>query len=817
MSAVRRNPLQFSAEIALALAIVVPPFIFGGREAVGQLVLAMLALCAGALALVLRLREGPVWPRWRRPEVIVPLAALALIVITTLPLPAGLIRFASPGLGRLLPEWTNGGLSGLIPDDWHFVSLVPALSREAAFLFLVYAILFWSTLQVVRDAAAARRLFNAWFLCGVAVAVCGLMHFLFGNGKFYGLWELWWVRPEHQVRMPFTNRNHFAGFLALTLAPALFVTLRPDLSDLRKRSGWKDLRLLFGVIGILVIGAAIFLSQSRGGVVAALVALALAACALGRSFRRRETIVALIVSASAVIALVVLFGAGEPWHRIHDFIRGGQPADVVTNGRLSLWWADLHALADFPLFGAGAGSHPYVYPLYLESSPELLFSHAENGYVQIALENGLAGLVLLIAAIAYLGAPGLRAWRRRQRSTRDTRTEIALIVSVVIAVALVHGLVDFVWYVPAYAASVAVIAGLARGFCQPESVPATESRATLSQRAAWAMAFAAVAIATTIHFGDLLRAQHAWAEYRALAKQELAAGEAAEHVLREELACLARAASYRPGHPETLLRIAELRQRLNQPSEKPDMSCASFCQALRACPLLGSAYLQLARHTAASDDRATAACLREALLVRPSDASLCFALGNEYWRHGKSQAASACWHRAVGLNPALQVELLSVLASHLSAEELIAFWQPDFAGCQILVDYASRRRLAGPLRLFAGRALAELRTDSRRGGDPQAWLALYESCRQADLTREAEESLHRAIASDLLCVEARIKLIDFLQRSGRPREAQAQFEQAFALFPENSALLALRTGADAKDHTDNQAAADDNRWMREGR
>src|SRR5207253_1694467 len=96
------------------------------------------------------------------------------------------------------------------PGGWPYFSLAPGLSREGTLLFSLYVLLFWSTLVTVRTSRGARRLLGVLFLAGAAVAAAGILDYLFWNGKFYGLWGLWWVQPERHVRTPFTNRNHFA-------------------------------------------------------------------------------------------------------------------------------------------------------------------------------------------------------------------------------------------------------------------------------------------------------------------------------------------------------------------------------------------------------------------------------------------------------------------------------------------------------------------------------------------------------------------------------------------------------------------------------
>src|SRR5438270_9828091 len=185
-AAAREGPagvLDRALEVCVALAVAVPPFLFGGREAYGQLVLAALVLAAGSLWAVRLVRRGPRGIPFRRPEVFLPLAALALGLLMWLPVPPGLVRALSPGMARLLPGWADGSVAEL-GGGWPHFSLAPGLSREGTYLFLLYAVLFWVTRDTVRSPAAVRRLFGVFLLTGVAVAAVGLVHYLFWNGKF---------------------------------------------------------------------------------------------------------------------------------------------------------------------------------------------------------------------------------------------------------------------------------------------------------------------------------------------------------------------------------------------------------------------------------------------------------------------------------------------------------------------------------------------------------------------------------------------------------------------------------------------------------
>jgi len=462
--------------------------------------------------------------------VFLPLAAIGLTVVTWISLPSTLIQTISPGVARILPEWNRENPKsearnpketpstksqipnqaeasdigawnlGFVSDfalrisnlpvlaGWHSFSLTPGLSRDATLLFLLYALLFWITLDTVRHRESVHRLLRTLFAAGVGVAALGLLHYLFWNGKFYWLWDIWWVDPERQVRAPFTNRNHFAGFLALTLGPGVavlttlirdgkathyFITDRPTFS---RRT--HELKIFLTAGGIALILAGIGLSQSRGGMIVGLmVAIACVAGSLQAGLNRISGMAAASVILLTSLGLVATFGRQDPFQRTAQMLEGNQTLDDISNARLQLWKADLHAVSDFPLLGSGPGSHQYVYPLYLEKAHHFTFTHAENCYVQILVECGLAGVALLLAGIFFLTRWSWRGLQGEEQEASRFGSELAVAVSVSLLAALIHAVVDFVWYVPAYAATVAVLAGMSRSLARRKEIAALYDRA----------------------------------------------------------------------------------------------------------------------------------------------------------------------------------------------------------------------------------------------------------------------------------------------------------------------------------------------------
>lgn len=103
---------------------------------------------------------------------------------------------------------------------------------------------------------------------------------------------------------------------------------------------------------------------------------------------------------------------------------------LVTSGR---------AVRDFFPFGSGLGSFRSVYQLYEGPSRVngTYVPHAHNDYVELAVETGLPGVLLIIAFLAWWGRAALRAWRYEEASAFRRAASVAS------GAILLHSVVDF--------------------------------------------------------------------------------------------------------------------------------------------------------------------------------------------------------------------------------------------------------------------------------------------------------------------------------------------------------------------------------------
>lgn len=513
---------------SLAGCIFVVPMILGGRHALGHFTLAVAAATA-ATAWWCRqcLIERPYWRRSAAHLLL--LAAIGLVAVQLTPLPDGWLARLAPRTAELLPLWDRAASeSGLGP--WRLISLTPGPTRAGLVLLLCYAIVFWVTVQRIRNLDDVERLLRFAALSALAMAALGIVQYLAGNEKFFWVYEHPFAGTSDGAKGAFTNRNHFAHFLAMGLGPVVWWVQDGLRRGRREAAGFRTAsspprvgdfgagtRLI--ALGVLVFG--ILLSLSRGGAIAGGLAAAasIAVCYRGGSLRGRFALglaaVALLLAASLSIV-----GHDRVTDRWEGLASGSWDEVDRSGGRRTIWKATLAAIPDFRWAGSGIGSFREVYPMYLQDRGNAeYYTHAENGYLQVVLEAGLAGAVLMGLAIAVCGYWSLAALR----SAASTRMFAAAgAAASVLLVSAAHSAVDFVWYAPGCMVIAVIIAACVCRLRQfTRGVERRQrDRFVLPRAAAWLAAAAAGGLGVWMISAEVgpLGAESHWLNYERLSR-----------------------------------------------------------------------------------------------------------------------------------------------------------------------------------------------------------------------------------------------------------------------------------------------------------
>jgi O-antigen ligase len=350
--------------------------------------------------------------------------------------------------------WPMGAFGLLI--FFQIVFRVSAYQHDTingALLFSAYAMLCFLATQMLLRRAQARKLAVILSVYGCAVALLALLQGVSPNGKIYWLRE---PRMGGWIYGPYVNHNHYAGLMEMLVPIPLILSLT--------RMAHKKERLLAAAAAAIMAGT-IFLSGSRGGMLALLVELMVLAVIVVRQQKGKRLALAAAAFIAIVIALSVWLGGAELGQRI--FSISTETRSEISGGLR--WNIDRDGLKMFlnrPVMGWGLGTFPVVYPQFRSFYTNFFVNQAHNDYLQLLVETGLMGFGIMVWFVIALYR---QAWKKIGNWTTDVSGAVSLACILGFTGILVHSAVDFNLQIPANAAFFYVLCtvGGSAPFAQP--------------------------------------------------------------------------------------------------------------------------------------------------------------------------------------------------------------------------------------------------------------------------------------------------------------------------------------------------------------
>ena len=307
----------------------------------------------------------------------------------------------------------------------------------------------------------------------VAIAICGASQMFWGIAQLsiYPDLIFWGVKNPSETSVPFgtfLNRNHAADFIGMSLACMIGLARWRFASDNHRwNSGYgvgSHVRAIIANpitltiwIGVIWLSLGMLLTFSRGGWASGFVATLLVALCwkrTGKSHRGATTIAALLTIVVAFSAVQFL-GFGD---RINSRVDDLEFQKVLSDSRFDHWREALPAAIDYLPFGSGMGTYGYAY-LPFNPEPEAgWFTHAHNQYLEILMEAGLPGILLVLAGLYIAVRAGLNLCAN-DRSVSKQALGLAALAAIVIQA--FHAITDFGLMMPGNLVTFCVLLGAA--------------------------------------------------------------------------------------------------------------------------------------------------------------------------------------------------------------------------------------------------------------------------------------------------------------------------------------------------------------------
>ena len=340
----------------------------------------------------------------------------------------------------------------------------PYLTRVELLKLAAYLLIFFLATQAFRERGDLTNL--AWFLILLCftVSLLGIVQHFTSDAKIYGLRTL---SAGGDPFGPFVNRNHFAGFVELTLPAGLALLIFRGLR--------RDMIPLTGLLTIVPIGAMI-LSGSRGGIVS--FGFEIAVLALLARFRKAPEgprLVALAIVGFAALALVAWLGVGQAIERFSTLHKG----DVSLGRRGTMIRGAAHIFFDHPIKGAGVGGLVAVFPRYEVAYDGLVVDHVHNDYMELFAETGILGGLCGLAFLWILIRDARRGFIAEQG--HFSRAIHAGAITALCGL-LLHSMVDFNLHIPSNVLLFLLNAHLATTTPLPSQGAAVRTRKRVRER-----------------------------------------------------------------------------------------------------------------------------------------------------------------------------------------------------------------------------------------------------------------------------------------------------------------------------------------------
>jgi O-antigen ligase len=255
----------------------------------------------------------------------------------------------------------------------------------------------------------------------------------------------------------FANQNHMATLLLVSIP----FTMALIYSSVRERGSSKFGMHWTGVVILLLLLFGVALNGSLAAY-ALVVPVLLASLALGPAGVRwrRFAIPVAVIAVAAAVAVMISAPMGQS---------GDDPeTSRSVASRLEVWRTTTTAIAEsFPV-GTGLGSFDQVYrqqenPLAVTQN---YVNHAHNEYLELVLELGLAGVLLIAGFLLWWALTTARIWRSH------LSTPFAKASTIVTAAVLTHSIVDF----PIRTGAISAIFAAALAFMTQHSATFDKSR-----------------------------------------------------------------------------------------------------------------------------------------------------------------------------------------------------------------------------------------------------------------------------------------------------------------------------------------------------
>lgn len=292
-----------------------------------------------------------------------------------IPLAAGALY----ALFQIIPFGSWAETAG-VTDIARTISLDPFGTRLNAIHFTALLLFFASLLTFIDSAKRLRKIVLMITIFGFVFAFFAIIQSVLSPNKIYGIYEVDYATPFGS----FVNRHNFAAYMEMTLCLPLGLMFVGAIG--------KDRRLLY-ITAIALMGVALLLSGSRGGLISLLAAIFFLVFVTTRTKNYNQLALKIGLAVLLVATIVVgsiLIGGESSLTRLAETAN----SQDFSTSRTHIWNVTLGVIAkNFP-FGAGFGAFGVAYTPFDSYNGLERVEQAHNDYLEVLATAGIVGLII---------------------------------------------------------------------------------------------------------------------------------------------------------------------------------------------------------------------------------------------------------------------------------------------------------------------------------------------------------------------------------------------------------------------------------------
>lgn len=334
------------------------------------------------------------------------------------------------GLFQIIPfgSWAEtAGVEGISRT----ISLDPFWTKIATIHFIALLVFFAAFLSFINSAKRLRTIVTMITIFGFGFAFFAILQSVLSPNKIYGIYDVPYANPFGS----FVNRHNFAAYMEMTICLPLGLMFVGAIG--------KDRRLLY-ITAIALMGIALLLSGSRGGLVALIAAVFFLVILTAKTKNTNQFILkiglAVLLIATIVVGSILIGGESS----LTRFAETANSQDFSTS-RTHIWSVTLKIILNNLPFGAGLGAFGVAYTPFDTLNGLERVEQAHNDYLEVLACAGIVGLIIGGFFIYRLFRTGLE---NIKTSNTFRRGVCAGALAGCFAI-LVHSLFDFVLHTTA--------------------------------------------------------------------------------------------------------------------------------------------------------------------------------------------------------------------------------------------------------------------------------------------------------------------------------------------------------------------------------